>query len=106
MDLRDALSAVTMSVATLVLAVAAVRSSIQERRGVAIAQPQLLVASRSSMAAACGLLAASFLLSAFRRPSLVLLILAVLMFVLGFSLERIRARRIRANSDAAANARP
>ncbi|UQU62558.1 hypothetical protein COUCH_26455 [Couchioplanes caeruleus] len=106
MDLRDALSALTMGVAMLVLAVAAVRSSIQAGRGVAGPQSQLLVASRSSMAAACGLLAASFLLSAFRRLSPVLLILAVLMFVLGFSLERIRARRIKANSAAAADERP
>jgi hypothetical protein len=97
MDLRDALSGVMMSVAALVLAVAAARTSIQARHSASIARPRLLVGSRLSMATACGLLAASFLLSASRRPSFVLLVAAATAFVLGFSLERVRARGIGGN---------
>ena len=95
-----------MSIAALALAVAAMRTSIQVRRGVSIEQPRLLVASRSSTATACGLLAASFLLSAYRCLSFVFLIPAVVTFVLAISLERIRARRTKANGSAAAKEEP
>jgi ABC-type xylose transport system permease subunit len=105
MDVRDALPAVAMSVAALVVAVAAVRTSIQVRRSVSIEQPWLLVASRSSTATACGMLAASFLLSASRRLSLVLLIAALIAFVFGVLVERIRARRIETNRPSAADER-
>jgi hypothetical protein len=105
-DLRDVLFGVTMSAATLAFATAASRTSIQARRGVSIAQPRLLVASRLSMMTACGLLVASFFFSAPRHPSLVPPVAAAMTFVLGLYLERIRASRIRANTPAADNERP
>jgi len=96
MKLRDALSGVTMSIAALVFAVAAVRGSIRVHRGARIAQPRLLIASQLAMTMACGTLAASFFLAGARRLSLVLLIPAVMAFILGFSLERTRAHRMKA----------
>jgi hypothetical protein len=93
MDLRDAVSAVGLGVAALILTGLSLRTGFQSRRGTAGAEPGLLAASRASWAVGCAMLAASYSFTDLRiRVSL--FIMTVIAIVAAVSLESLRRRRI------------